>query len=83
MKLLALCSVLASSFLVGAAEADLPAATNLIARILDRAQLVARETLTNHYVYDNRTNQLIGTADDEDKPIHRVKPRSLRVRGQS
>ena len=55
MKLLALFSWLALPLLAGAADADLPAASNLIARVVERAQLVARETQTNHYVYDKRT----------------------------
>jgi hypothetical protein len=55
MKLLALLCLLALPLLASASDADLPAASKLIARVVERAQLVARETQTNHYFYDKRT----------------------------
>jgi hypothetical protein len=41
--------------LLACGAADLPPASDIIARVIKRAELVARETPTNHYVYDKRT----------------------------
>lgn len=53
-------------------------ARDLAMRRRKRISLVSRAS-GGLNVYDKR--QLIGTADGEDGPIHRVKPRSLGVRG--
>ena len=41
--------------LLACGAADLPPAADIIARVMKRAELVAQETPTNHYVYDKRT----------------------------
>jgi len=51
----ALLAIAAAAILPARAAQDLPAASNLVQRLLERAEHVARATQTNHYVYEKRS----------------------------
>lgn len=46
---------------------DLPAASNLIHRVVERAQIVARAGQTNHYAYEKRS--IMSELDEKDRVI--------------
>lgn len=92
MRFHALLALLTVPLLVSAA-ADLPGASNLIARVVERAQLVARETQTNHYTYEKRstTSELDekGTVTKSTEKLYRVVliggltfPRLIKIQGR-
>jgi hypothetical protein len=64
--LLAVILIFASSFLAGAAE-NLPAASNLLQRLLTRAELIAKAGESNHYAYEKRA--VMEELDEKDRVI--------------
>jgi len=55
MRFILLLVSIATAWLASGATTNLPTASNLVARVVERAQLVAKETQTSHYAYDKRT----------------------------
>ena len=59
------CAVLLAAPLIAHSAEEIPAASNVVRRVVERAQLVARAPQTNHYTYEKRT--VMAELDDKQR----------------
>ena len=72
IRLAAFVGLLSAPLLAWPAEV-LPAASNLIQRVVERAQLVARAQQTNHYTYEKQS--IVAELDEQDRVIKSTEKR--------